>query len=124
MNPDVIAFEEMGTPSALQELRSSLKAEGVNYPYWEFVTGWDTNIHVTVLSKFPIVARRPHTNENFLLSGRRFRVSRGFADVDIQVNSNYTFTLMAAHLKSKRPVPEADEAEQTVGGSQNSPRED
>ena len=46
-----------------------------------------------------------------LLSGRRFRVSRGFAEVDIQTKTNYSFTLLAAHLKSKRPIPEADDAE-------------
>jgi endonuclease/exonuclease/phosphatase family metal-dependent hydrolase len=27
------------------------------------------------------------------------------------VNTNYSFTLLGAHLKSKRPVPEADQAE-------------
>jgi len=111
LKPDVIAFEEMGDLSALQELRGSLKAEGLDFPYWEHVTGYDTNIHVALLSRFPIIARRPHTNDNFLLSGRRFRVSRGFTEVDIKVNDHYTFTLLGAHLKSKRPVPEADEAE-------------
>src|SRR5206468_655754 len=111
IKPDVIAFEEMGALSALMELRDSLKKEGLDYPNWEHITGWDTNIHVAVLSKFPIVARRPHTTDNFLLSGRRFHVSRGFAEMDIKVNDHYTFTLLAAHLKSRRPVPEADEAE-------------
>jgi endonuclease/exonuclease/phosphatase family metal-dependent hydrolase len=111
LNPDVISFEEMGSTNALLELRASLKAEGLDFPYWEHVSGFDTNIHLAVLSKFPITARRPHTNENFLLDGRRFSVSRGFVEVDIQVNSNYSFTLLGAHLKSKRPVPEADEAE-------------
>jgi endonuclease/exonuclease/phosphatase family metal-dependent hydrolase len=111
INPDVIAFEEMGTTNALMELRASLKADGLDYPYWEHVSGWDTNIHVAVLSKFPIIARRPHTNDTFLLSGRQFHVSRGFSEVDIQVSTNYTFTLLGAHLKSQRPVPEADEAE-------------
>jgi len=111
MNPDVISFEEMGTTNALLELRASLKAEGLDFPYWEHVSGFDTNIHVAVLSKFPITARRPHANENFLLNGRRFSVSRGFVEVDIQVNTNYSFTLLGAHLKSKRPVPEADEAD-------------
>src|SRR5262245_31331417 len=76
MQPHVIALEEMGGVSALQELRDSLKAEGLDYPHWEHVTGFDTNIFVAVLSKFPIVGRRPHTNETFLLSGRRFQVSR------------------------------------------------
>ena len=110
MKPDIISFEEMGTTNALLELRASLKADGLDFPYWEHVSGFDTNIHVAVLSKFPITARRPHTNENFLLDGRRFSVSRGFVEVDIQVNTNYSFTLLGAHLKSKRPVPEADEA--------------
>lgn len=111
MKPDVIAFAEMGSLSALQELRASLKKDGLDYPYWEHVTGFDTNIHVALLSKFPITARRAHTNDNFLLNGRRFRVSRGIADVDIKVNDNYTFTLIGAHLKSKRPIPDADEGE-------------
>ena len=101
----------MGTTNALLELRASLKAEGMDFPYWEQVNGFDTNIHVAVLSKFPITARRSHTNENFLLAGRRFSVSRGFSEVDIQVSTNYSFTLLGAHLKSKRPVPEGDEAE-------------
>ena len=96
------------------ELRSSLKAEGLDFPYWELVSGEDTNIHVAVLSKLPIVARRPHTNETFLLDGRRFHVSRGFAEVDIRAAPDFTFTLIAAHLKSRRPVPEADEAEQRL----------
>jgi len=111
MKPDVISFEEMGTTNALLELRASLKADGLDFPYWEHVSGFDTNIHLAVLSKFPITARRPHTNENFLLDGRRFSVSRGFLEVDIRVNTNYSFTLIGAHLKSKRTVPEADEAE-------------
>ena len=111
LNPDVIALEEMGTTNALLELRASLKAEGLDYPYWEHVQGWDTNIHVAVLSRLPIVARRPHTNDSFLLDGRRFSVSRGFAEVDIQAATNFTFTLIAAHLKSRRPGPDADQAQ-------------
>ena len=111
LNADVVALQEMGSTNALLELRSSLKAAGTYYQYWEHVSGWDTNIHVAVLSKFPITASRPHTNDSFLLFGRRFRVSRGFAEVDIRVNEQYSFTLLTAHLKSRRPVPEADEAE-------------
>jgi endonuclease/exonuclease/phosphatase family metal-dependent hydrolase len=111
LKPDVLALQEMGTAAALQELRESLRTGGVDLPYAEQVSGYDTNIHIAVLSRFPFSARRPHTNDNFLLSGRRFRVSRGFAEVDIQVNHHYCFTLITAHLKSKRPVFAADEAE-------------
>jgi endonuclease/exonuclease/phosphatase family metal-dependent hydrolase len=108
MKPDVLAVQEIGGADALEELRASLKDAGWDYPYHELAAGFDTNIYVAVLSRYPIVARRSHTNENFLLRGRRFRVSRGFAEVDIRVNSSYTFTLIAAHLKSRREIPDAD----------------
>jgi endonuclease/exonuclease/phosphatase family metal-dependent hydrolase len=111
LKPDVLALQEMGRTNALLELRDSLKADGLDLPYWEHVSGFDTNIYIAILSRFPFIACRPHTNESFLLSGRRFRVSRGFGEVDIQVNTNYSFTLIAAHLKSKRAVAQADEAE-------------
>ena len=111
LKPDVLALQEMGRTNALSELRDSLKADGLDLPYWEHVSGFDTNIHIAILSRFPFSARRPHPDEAFLLSGRRFRVSRGFGEVDIRVNTNYSFTLIAAHLKSKRAIAQADEAE-------------
>lgn len=110
LRPDVVAFQEMGGTNAFLELRDALKSAGLDYPHWEHVSGHDTNIHVAVLSRFPLVARRPHTNDSFLLNDRRFRVSRGFAEVDVQVTPQFQFTLLAAHLKSKLPVPEADQA--------------
>ena len=115
LNPDVLALEEMGTTSALLELRESLKNEGLDFPFWEHLQSFDTNIHVAVLSKLPIVARRPHTNDNFLLDGKRFQVKRGFAELDIQAATNFIFTLLAAHLKSHLAAPEADEAEERLG---------
>ena len=110
INPDLLALQEVGSLEALGELRASLKSEGLDYPFWEWVSGFDTNIHVVVLSRYPIAACRPHTNENYLLGGRRFHVSRGFAEVDIRIPPRYAITLLAAHLKSRRVVPEADEA--------------
>ena len=115
MNPDVLALEEIGSTNALLELRASLKADGQDFPFWEHIRSYDTNIHVAVLSKFPIVARRPHTNELFLLDGKRFQVKRGFAEVEIQAATNLTFTLIAAHLKSKLIAPDADADEERFG---------
>src|SRR5512140_1439165 len=63
LKPDVISFEEIGSTNALLELRDSLKAGGLDLPYWEHVSGFDTNIHVAVLSRFPFAACRPHTND-------------------------------------------------------------
>ena len=111
LKPDVLVFEEMGSIHALIELQAALKASGLNLPFSEHVNGHDPSIHLAILSRFPITATRPHTNDTYLLSGRRYWVSRGFAEADIQVNKNYSFTLLAAHLKSKRAVGEGDEAE-------------
>lgn len=109
--PDILAVEEMSNATALKHLQDELKAGGLDLPDSEIITGGDTNIHVAVLSRFPIVARHPHTNESYLLHGRRFHVERGILEVDIQITPNYHLTVMAAHLKSKRPVPVADQAE-------------
>jgi endonuclease/exonuclease/phosphatase family metal-dependent hydrolase len=111
IRPDVLALQEIGTTNALLELRADLKSAGLDLPHWEHVSGFDTNIHVAVLSRFPFTARRPHTNEAFLLYGRRFRVSRGFAEVEIQPHDRYQFTLIVAHLKSRRESAAAHQSD-------------
>jgi endonuclease/exonuclease/phosphatase family metal-dependent hydrolase len=111
LKPDVIALEEIGDTNALLELQGSLKSDGLDLPFSELVQGADTNIHVAVLSRLPITARRPQTNDFFLLDGRRWPVTRGFAEVDMKVNDRFSFTLIAVHLKSKVPVPEVDQAD-------------
>jgi len=111
LDAHVLALEELGSPGALTELRESLKTEGMDYPHWEYVQGADTNIHLVVLSRFPIIARRSHTNDAFLLFGKRFQVNRGFSEVDIRVTPNYAFTLLGVHLKSKLAVSEGDQAD-------------
>jgi endonuclease/exonuclease/phosphatase family metal-dependent hydrolase len=112
LRPDVIAFQEMGKPTALQELQASLKKDGLDLPHIEHVAGGeDTTIFVGVLSRYPFAAKRPITNASYLLNGRRFKTSRGFAEVEIKASPSYSFTLITAHLKSKRIVPEADQSD-------------
>jgi endonuclease/exonuclease/phosphatase family metal-dependent hydrolase len=111
IHPDVIALQEIGSSNALLELDAALKASGLDLPYWDQVTAYDTNIHLSVLSRYRITGRRLHTNESFLLDGRRLEVKRGFADVEIQVSPHFHFTLIAAHLKSRLTSPTADEEE-------------
>jgi endonuclease/exonuclease/phosphatase family metal-dependent hydrolase len=115
INPDVLALQEVGSEDTLLELRDSLKAEGLDFPHWEHVTGSDVDLHVAILSRFPFAARRPHTDDSFELNGQQFRVRRGFAEVDVQVNPGYQFTLFAAHLKSRNAVPDGDAAGLRLG---------
>jgi endonuclease/exonuclease/phosphatase family metal-dependent hydrolase len=111
LKPDVLALQEVGGVPALLELRAALKAEGLDFPHWNLATGFDTNIFVAVLSKLPFTATHPHTNLNYLLAGRRMQVSRGFAEVALNVSDRYAFTLITAHLKSRRAVATADEGD-------------
>lgn len=109
--PDILAVQEVGEVAALRELQAGLRTRGLDLPHWEHARGWDTNIFIGVLSRFPIVRRDSHTNENFLLRGRRWHVSRAIAEVDIAVAPQYRLTLLAVHLKSKRAIGEANESE-------------
>lgn len=111
LKPDVLALQEIGDRDSLAELQSRLKAAGLDLPHSEHVRGYDTNIFVAVLSRFPIVSRHPHTNESYLLNGRRFRTSRAIAEVEIEPRPGYRFSLLTTHLKSKRAVADGDEAE-------------
>jgi endonuclease/exonuclease/phosphatase family metal-dependent hydrolase len=105
LKPDVLALQEIGSTNALMDLRDAL-----DFRYSEYVSGYDTNIHVAVLSRFPVLSARHHTSDSYLLFGRRHRVGRGFAEVTIEAGPGYTFTLLTAHLKSRRPVAAGDEA--------------
>ena len=108
--PDVLALQEVGTTKALAKLQKDLKAKGLNLPYLEHLKSFDPAIHVAYLSRYPFRKITKHYNESYLLNGRRLHVSRGFAEVQISVRG-YEFSLINAHLKSKRKVPEADQAE-------------
>jgi endonuclease/exonuclease/phosphatase family metal-dependent hydrolase len=109
LNADILALQEIGSPKGLQELRAALKNDGLDYPYFEHVISYDTNLHLAFLSKYPITRRNPHTNENFLFQGRRFHVLRGFAEIEVEMPGNFRCTLITAHLKSKRIAVEADQ---------------
>ncbi|MBN8248900.1 MAG: endonuclease/exonuclease/phosphatase family protein [Verrucomicrobia bacterium] len=111
IQPDVLALQEIGNREALTELQARLKESGLDLPHLEHVAGWDTNIFVGVLSRFPITGRRPHSRESFLLNGRRLFTSRGIAEVEIEVTPKYRFTLLTTHLKSRRQSTIADEAD-------------
>ena len=110
IDADVVALQEMGRRTALTELRSRLKAKGLDYPYEAWVVGPDPAIHLAVLSRFPIAKNRSHPRVPFLLDRKRYQVGRGIGEVEIQVNTRYRFVLFNAHLKSKRPVGFADQA--------------
>lgn len=99
--PDVLAVQEIGSPSVFEEFRYALRNAGLDYEHAEYLQRGQSEINLAVLSRFPIVSRQPHTDDTYTIGDAKIPVLRGFLDIEIQVNSNYKFRLMDAHLKSK-----------------------
>lgn len=111
IQPDVLGLVEMGDESMLEDLRGRLKAAGLDYPHKEWVKGTDAARHLALLSKFPIVERHSRDEVPFELNGAQHHVGRGILDVTVQLSDSYRLRLVGAHLKSKREVPDFDQAE-------------
>lgn len=99
--PDVLSVQEMGDSAIFTQFRFDLQAAGLNYPYAELLERGRFEVNLAVLSRFPIVSIQNHTNEVYSIGEAKIPVTRGFLDVEIQVNPDYRFRLLAAHLKSK-----------------------
>ncbi len=110
VRPDILVVQEMGRREVFQEFKQRLDKAGLTFPYEEFVVRGKSKDHLALLSRFPIVARYPRTNDTYTLDYARVYVSRGYLDVEIAVNEHYRFRLMAAHLKSKvfHPLGQSD----------------
>lgn len=100
--PDILAVQGMGPPAAWAEFQYRLRSAGLDYRYEEYLARDDQDIRLGVLSRFPIVARQPHTDDRYTIGPTQFPVLRGFIDIDIEPNPGYRIRLVAAHLKSKR----------------------
>ena len=100
-SPDVLAVQEMGPPDAWSDFKERLRAAGLQYRYEEYLRVDPNDSNLALLSKYPVVGRYPQTNDIYTIGPAQFPVRRGFLDVEIEVNPDYRFRLVAAHLKSK-----------------------
>jgi endonuclease/exonuclease/phosphatase family metal-dependent hydrolase len=100
-HPDVLSVQEMGDAAMFAQFRADLKESGLDYPYAELLERGHIEVNLAVLSRFPIVSVQNHTNDFYSIGEAKVAVARGFLDVGIQVNPQYRFRLLAAHLKSK-----------------------
>ena len=99
--PDVLAVQEMGDAASFAIFTQRVAAAGLDYPHHEYFIMPEATVGLAVLSRFPIVARGPITNESYRIGSETLPVQRGFLKVDIEVNPDYRFRLLAAHFKSK-----------------------
>jgi endonuclease/exonuclease/phosphatase family metal-dependent hydrolase len=99
--PDVLSVQEMGDAAVFAQFRNDLRALGLDYSYAELQERGRQEVNLAVLSRFPVVSVRNHTNEWYSIGEAKVPVARGFLDVTIRVNPGYSFRLLTAHLKSK-----------------------
>ena len=107
-SPDVLGLCEIGTAADLEEIREQLKAAGLNFPHSHYTGGSDSVRRLGLLSRFPITATSKPARTEFQLNGRMFGINRGILDATVTAHGK-SYRFLGVHLKSKRPVPDADE---------------
>jgi len=101
ISPDVLAVQEMGDPAAWAEFKYALRQAGLDYAHEEYLRRGKSILNMAVLSRFPIVAAHSHVDDTYTIGPTQFPLMRGVIEIDLEVNPQYRFRLMVAHLKSK-----------------------
>lgn len=111
MDPDILGVCELGDASFLTDLQKRLQEEGLDLPHTELVTaasGFNRNL--ALLSKYPIIDRNSRDNYTYSIGDLKLPFQRGVLDVTLAINPQYHLRYIGLHLKSKREIPEADQA--------------
>ncbi|MCB1227408.1 MAG: endonuclease/exonuclease/phosphatase family protein [Verrucomicrobiales bacterium] len=110
IQPDVLGICEIGTRADLEEIQSRLRTAGIALPHLHFAQGGDENRRLGLLSRFPITATVNHEDLRFDQEGHTFPMQRGILDATLTLPNGNALRCLGVHLKSKRQIPEADEA--------------
>jgi endonuclease/exonuclease/phosphatase family metal-dependent hydrolase len=110
LKPDVLGLVEIGTRDDLADLQQRLKTAGLDLPHSEWSEGDDPTRHVALLSRFPILHRNSRSDLRFDLDGKTYGLNRGILDVTIQPSPDDPLRLIGVHLKSRRELPNLNQA--------------
>lgn len=109
IKPDILGLAEIGDETMVADLQSRLKKAGMDLPHVEWVPGSDGVRHLALLSRYPIVERDSQSDVPLELNGQVYRMGRGILDATVDVDGD-RIRFVGIHLKSKRQVPQFDEA--------------
>lgn len=104
--PDVIGLCEIGSREDVVEIQLMLKAKGMDFPHIHYTGGTDPIRHLALLSRFPIVTTETPDPR---ITGTNHTMPRGILDATARIGGR-DIRFLGLHLKSKRTVPEYDEA--------------
>lgn len=105
-DPDIVGLCEIGSEADVAEIRDMLKEAGADFPYSHHSGGVDSVRHQAILSRFPIISTH---SPDTAIPGEGFSMQRGILDATIQVGGQ-AVRFIGLHLKSKRVVPQFDQA--------------
>ncbi|MEM7143981.1 MAG: endonuclease/exonuclease/phosphatase family protein [Verrucomicrobiota bacterium] len=110
MKPDILGVCEIGDEQDLKDLASKLTAAGLDLPHSTLMGAQDPYRRLALLSKYPITETNHQSDLSYLIDDIDIPFARGILDATVDISKDYQLRLLGIHLKSKRPVPEADEA--------------
>jgi len=111
LKPDLLVLTEMGGPLELLDLQDRLAKAGFSLPYSTLVDGADEERKVALLSRWAIKESHSRDDVVFELDGRPQRMSRGILDATVAIPTAGDLRILGLHLKSRRPVPQFDQAQ-------------
>jgi STE24 endopeptidase len=97
---EVLALQEMGSDAHLEELRSDLQREGLDYPYAALAVAADGDRHLALLSRRRLSGIVTHSDLRFTYFGKQESVKRGLLEATVATTSG-DVTLFVVHLKSR-----------------------
>ena len=104
--PDIIGLSEIGSEDDVREIQEDLKQAGIDLPHFFYTGGADKVRHLALISRYPITDT---VSPDLSIPGKEYSVQRGILDATITIGEGEV-RFIGLHLKSKRPVPEFDEA--------------
>jgi len=117
LKPDILGLAEIGTRADLADLQRRLKQNGLDLPHRTWVDGADQQRRLALLSRFPLNRVRHETRATILAGGLPRRSQRGILDCTVKVRPDFPLRVLGVHFKSRRIVPDFDQAEFRRGES-------
>jgi endonuclease/exonuclease/phosphatase family metal-dependent hydrolase len=117
-HPDVIGLSEIGSEEDVAEIQKMLKQAGTDLPHFHHTGGADRVRHLALLSRFPILST---AHPDLRLRGMEQSMQRGILDATLDIGGR-PVRFIGLHLKSKRTVPEFDQAALRIAEAQHARR--
>lgn len=107
--PDVLGLMEIGDTAQFEDLQRRLRKVGIDFPHTEYLQSADSERHIALLSRHPIVERNSQNDIPLRVNGVSLHSPRGILDVTVEQSPGKRLRILCVHLKAKLEVAEYDQ---------------